>query len=104
MLIKANTQIPIIFYDQLGCGKSAIQKENNELWVLSRFVEELEILINHLGHAQVYLFGHSWGGALAAKYALKNSSKVKRLILASPLLSTKMWIKDASYLLEQLFS
>jgi proline iminopeptidase len=96
------TLVPVIFYDQLGCGKSKVQENNNKLWELSRFIDELEILINHLGHIQIYLFGHSWGGALAVKYTSKNPHKVKKLMLASPLLNTKVWMKDANYLLNQL--
>ena len=95
-------KLPVIFYDQLGCGKSALSEENNDLWKLPRFIEELAILINHLGAKQVYLLGHSWGATIAAEYAIKNPHKIKKLILSSPLLSTPLWAKDTRYLLEQL--
>ena len=101
-LSQLATNNPVVLYDQLGCGKSTIKNEKKELWVLPRFVEELELLVNHLGFPTVYLFGHSWGGTLAIEYTLKNPNKVKKLILASPLISTPLWVKDTRYLLEQL--
>jgi proline iminopeptidase len=93
---------PVVFYDQLGCGKSAINGNHKELWLLPHFVEELELLINQLGASEIYLLGHSSGAALAIEYALKNPHQVKKLILASPFISASLWIKDTRYLLEQL--
>lgn len=46
--------------------------------------------------------GHSWGGALASEYALKNPERLQSLILASPLLSTKLWYKDSRKLIKRL--
>lgn len=101
-LTQLTANNPVVLYDQLGCGKSVVTGEHPELWVLPRFVEELEILINHLGTTCINLLGHSWGGTLATEYTLKNPHKIKKLILASPLLSTPLWIKDTRYLLEKL--
>lgn len=36
---------PVIFYDQLGCGRSRVKKANKKLWQLPRYVEELETLV-----------------------------------------------------------
>ncbi len=88
---------PVIFYDQLGCGKSERPK-NNSLWNLPRYIKELICVIEHLQLKKFHLLGHSWGGAIVIEYALQNSPKLKSLILASPYLSTKVWMNDASQL------
>jgi len=101
---------PVIFYDQLGCGKSAIKNHDKSLWcgnlALPRFVTELEDLINFLSQKlsvqQFDLLGHSWGGSLAIEYALAHPEKIRKLILASPLISTPLWIENAKKLINTL--
>lgn len=93
---------PVIFYDQLGCGHSKVQKADTKLWILDRYVTELNTLIDHLNFKKVHLFGHSWGGALAIEYTLKHPEKIASLTLASPLLSTKWWVADAKRLVSEL--
>lgn len=102
VLAKLAENIPIIFYDQLGCGHSKVLNPDQKLWKLKRYLIELEILIDHFNLDKVFLFGHSWGGALALEYTLKHPKKVTRLILASPLLSSKLWIADTRRLITQL--
>lgn len=92
----------VIFYDQLGCGKSFIENADNDLWIMSRFVLELHELINALGINQFHLFGHSWGGSLAVEYALLYPKNVRSLILASPVLSVPLWLEDTKRLLKKL--
>lgn len=87
----------VIFYDPLGCGKSVIdntEKNNVCLWTLDRFIEEIEILLWHLGIEKIHLFGHSYGSLLATQFALKNQSKVASLMLAGPCLSVQHWSQD----------
>lgn len=88
---------PIIFYDQLGCGKSDRPKDIS-LWREDRFVDELEKIRKYLGLQQFHILGHSWGGALAAKYIFKYPKFVKSIIFASPLLNTSKWLEDADQL------
>lgn len=102
VLEKISQDRPVIFYDQLGCGRSAAPNLTPDLWTLPRFVEELEILVKALGLEKFHIIGHSWGGSLATEYALKHPEKIKTLILASPLLSTQLWEEDAQRLLSQL--
>ena len=93
---------PVILYDQLGSGKSD-RPADTTLWHLPRFVDELDRVIDSFGLDKVHILGHSWGGSLAVEYFLtKQSNKVKTLILAGPLLSTKLWIEDANFLRAQL--
>lgn len=93
---------PIIFYDQLGSGRSE-RPADTTLWNVPRFVQELEAVRQALGLDSVHLLGHSWGGALAAEYLVATRpTGVKSVILSSPLISTPRWIADADSLREQL--
>jgi len=88
---------PVIFYDQLGCGKSD-KPTDKSLWKAERFVEELSELRKALGLKKVHILGHSWGTMLATDYLLTRPSGVVSLILASPALSIKRWMSDADKL------
>jgi len=92
---------PVIFYDQLGCGRSD-HPVDTTLWKTERFVEELAQVRKALGLEEVHLFGHSWGTMLAMDYMLTKPKGIKSLILASPALSIKRWIHDGDSLLTTL--
>lgn len=55
-----------------------------------------------MGLKKFVLLGHSWGGALVTEYALKHPDQMAGLVLASPLLNTKLWVEDSRRLLAQL--
>lgn len=89
---------PVIFYDQLGSGRSD-RPADTTLWRLDRFVDEMEAVRRGLGLTRVHLMGTSWGGALVAEYMLSAPrTGVRSLVLGSPLLSTPRWIADADTL------
>jgi proline iminopeptidase len=87
---------PMIFYDQLGCGKSE-RPDDTSLWQRSRFVEELSQVRKALKLEQIHLFGHSWGTMLAIDYALTKPKGLISLVLASPALSISRWLKDMEH-------
>lgn len=92
----------LVAYDQLGSGRSG-RPMDPSLWQVDRFVEELHLLRKKLGLRRVHLMGHSWGASLAAAYVLSKGTKgLASLTLASPLLSTPDWIRDAELLKQQL--
>jgi proline iminopeptidase len=89
---------PVIFYDQLGSGRSD-HPADTTLWNVDRFVAEVDAVRRGLGLDSVHLLGHSWGGALAAEYLIAaKPAGVVSVILSSPLLSTPQWIADANVL------
>jgi len=88
---------PVIFYDQLGAGRSD-QPADTTLWHVERFVEELARLREALDLNQVHIFGHSWGSMLAVDYMLTRPTGVRSLVLASPALSITRWLRDADSL------
>lgn len=85
---------PVVLYDQLGGGK-ADHPDNSALWVLERFVQELQQVRVALGFTQLHLFGHSWGTILAIEYALTQPNGLASLILAGPVLSVPRYNADA---------
>ena len=92
---------PVIFFDQLGCGRSARELDHS-LMTSEKFVEELEQLRIALGIKDFYLYGHSWGTMLGVDYYLTYPEHVKAMILASPALSASRWSEDAEELIATL--
>jgi pimeloyl-ACP methyl ester carboxylesterase len=54
---------PIVFYDQLGRGKSD-RPDDPSRWRIDRFVAEVGAVRRGLGLEKVHVLGHSWGGWL----------------------------------------
>jgi proline iminopeptidase len=100
-LAKLADERPVIFYDQLGSGKSD-HPNQNDLWRIERFVEELAQLRKTLGLKNVHILGHSWGTMLTADYMLTKPDGVRSLILAGPCLSVSRWLSDAKNLVSTL--
>jgi len=88
---------PVIFYDQLGCGRSE-KPSDKKLWRTERFVEELGQIRKALGLEKVHVLGHSWGTMLATDYLLTRPGGVISVIMAGPVLSAKRWMRDAERL------
>lgn len=80
--------IEFIYYDQLGSANSD-QPKDRDLWTTERFVEEVEQVRKALSldRSNFYLLGHSWGGILAAEYALKYGVNLKGLIISNMMMS-----------------
>jgi proline iminopeptidase len=85
---------PVVFYDQLGAGRSD-RPTDPDLWQVERFVEELAMVRAALQLDEVHILGHSWGTMLALDYMLTKPAGVRSLVLASPALSIRRWSQDA---------
>ena len=72
--------IPVVWYDQIGCGQSThLAHKPQEFWTFELFMDELENLLNHLGIAGSFdVLGHSWGGILAAQWAVAGGARAHR--------------------------
>lgn len=90
-------QFQVIYYDQLGSCYSD-QPEEEALWRLDRFVDEVEQVRKHLNLNNFYLFGHSWGGLLAIEYALRYQSALKGLIISNMTASVKSYTDYLNHL------
>jgi proline-specific peptidase len=95
------TDRPVIFYDQLGCGKSD-QPDDRSLWRIERFVAEVDTVREALGLDQIHLLGQSWGGWLAIEYMLTRPSGVVSLTLASTSSSISQFVAEAARLKAEL--
>lgn len=82
---------PVIFYDEIGCAKSAHFREklrDESFWHVDLFVAELKNLVKHFGLDSIDgpgydIIGHSWGGMLASYFASSQPPGLRKLILAS---------------------
>src|SRR5438477_8206344 len=73
--------IEFYYYDQLGSHYSD-QPDDERLWTIDRFREEVEQVRRALGLENFYLLGSSWGGMLGIEYALKYQKHLKGFILS----------------------
>jgi proline iminopeptidase len=76
--------IEYYYYDQLGSAYSD-QPDDESLWELDRFVDEVEQVRRALGleRDSFVLYGHSWGGILAIEYALAHPDSLKGLVISN---------------------
>ncbi|MCC6457477.1 MAG: proline iminopeptidase-family hydrolase [Caldilineaceae bacterium] len=88
---------PVVFYDQLGCGKSD-RPDDVSLWRIDRFAEEVGQVRQALGLAQVHLLGHSGGTMVALDYLLDQPVGVISLIQVGPVLSAPRALADINRL------
>lgn len=84
---------PVVFYDQLDCGRSD-RPGLPVNWTVARFADEIESLRRGLGLTRFHLVGHGWGAALAAEYAAGVRGAALSCVLASPLLDARRWVAD----------
>jgi len=71
----------VIYYDQRGSGNSQIKPDPSH-YTIDQLVDELEVLRRDvIGADQMILVGHSFGGALAQRYAFAYPDHVEKLVL-----------------------
>ena len=88
---------PVVFFDQLGCGKSD-KPDDASLWRIERFVEEVAAVREALDLERVHLFGQSWGGWLAIEYMMSEPAGIASLILASTSASVPQFAEETARL------
>ncbi|MDZ7868449.1 MAG: alpha/beta fold hydrolase [Rheinheimera sp.] len=72
-----------ILFDQRGTGASKQTAVNADTMRLALMVEDIEQLRQHLQYQKLTVFGHSFGGILAAAYAAKYPQHIEKLIFSS---------------------
>lgn len=92
---------PVVFYDQLGCGKSK-GPTDPALFTIDRHIAELDAVREALELSAVHILGQSWGGSLAISYALRHPRGVRSYLFSSPSFSTAQWERDADRLRAEL--
>jgi len=92
---------PVIFIDQLGCGRSD-RITDTTLMTIPAYVKELKEIHDALGLKDYYIFGHSWGTIYAVEYYFAHPEGIKGLMLSGPALDIPRWAKDADTLIATL--
>jgi len=70
----------VIIPDLPGFGKSDALSIP---WNTNKYIDWVERFVKELNLGEFYLLGHSFGGALASKLAVKHAQEVKKLFLVS---------------------
>ncbi|MEA2756636.1 MAG: proline iminopeptidase [Aliidongia sp.] len=93
---------PVIFYDQLGCGRSDSPADES-LYTVQRSVDEVDAVRRALGLDRIVLFGHSWGSMLAIEYLCQDrGAGVEQLILGGALASVPQCMAGQQRLIDAL--
>jgi proline iminopeptidase len=79
----------LIYLDHRGNGRS--ERTALETYTIEQMADDLEGLRKHLGLDDVMILGHSFGGMVAQKYALKYPDAISKLVLAATAPSLAFW-------------
>jgi len=94
----ANTGRRVIYYDQLGCGNSALPHPQPDWWTVELYIEEINNVRRALNLDRIHLLGQSWGGMLAMEYMLTQPQGIASLTIASSPASMIQWVAEANRL------
>lgn len=89
----------VVYYDQLGCGKSVVPGSHPDMWCADLWEEEIDVVRKALGLEHIHMLGQSWGGMLTMQYAInKQPSGVSSITIASSPASMDLWLSEANRL------
>ncbi len=91
----------VVFYDQIGCGRSD-RAESAEEYSVDRDVEDLNELREVLALDRFHLVGSSYGGLLAIGYTLAHPEPVKTLVSVSGLADVPLAVQEMQRLKREL--
>jgi proline iminopeptidase len=74
----AEADFAVVTYDQRGTGQST---EPSNGYGLDEHSADLEAVRQAVGAKKVHIFGHSWGGIIAVRYAASYPQNVRSIIL-----------------------
>lgn len=76
---------PLYAIDLLGYGKSSRSKFSKDAEVIeNQYIESIEKWREQMNIEKMIILGHSFGGFLAASYAMKYPERIEHLILGDP--------------------
>ena len=104
-LIFEDYGIPVLMYHQIGCGKSTHftdKKDDSEFWTPELFMAELDNVKAHFDIKEYDLLGQSWGGMLAAQYAISQPKGLRKLIISNSPSDMRVWVQVGKKLREKL--
>jgi pimeloyl-ACP methyl ester carboxylesterase len=71
----------VVAPDHIGCGMSDKPGDDSYRYTLERRVEDFSALMDHLALDGVTLVAHDWGGAIGLTWAVRNPTRVRRLVI-----------------------
>ena len=79
--ILAGSDLAVVTYDQRGVGRSSNPPADPGSYTLQKYAEDLDAVREALGVDSVHVFGHSWGGIVALRYASLHPDRVRSVVL-----------------------
>lgn len=70
----------VVMYDHRGCGRS--DEGNPSLWNMEQWADDVVGVCDELGIEKPIVYGHSFGGMVAQKYAARHPGHASKLIFA----------------------
>lgn len=105
-LLWEDHQIPIVMYDQIGCGKSTHFRDkagDDSFWFPALFMDELENVREYLGIKEFDYLGQSWGGMLGGQYAIERQPKdLRKMVISDSPADMITWVDVANRLRKEL--
>eukprot|EP00741_Cyanophora_paradoxa_P007078 tig00001086_g6849.t1 len=97
----------VVFFDQLGCGRSSSDEDPKVLQMIEEggmeiFREQVRFVRQELKLFKCHLFGQSWGGAIALEHVLEQNPGVVSLTLESTPPSIAVFMAAVNSLVTQL--
>lgn len=89
----------VIFYDQIGCGKSAIPHQEDDFYTYDLWADEFYAVREALGLDDIHLFGNSWGGMLGMYCMMRDDSGVNSFVINSSPVRIQTWLDEANRLI-----
>ena len=85
----------LIYYDQRGTGRSVAELDTTAI-NLDDFLRDMDLLRETLGHQEMVVLGHSFGGILALAYARAYPERTRALILLATAEPGSRWADAAA--------
>lgn len=82
LVIELRDRYRCIVPDHIGCGFSDKPGDDRYDYTLTRRVDDLEQLLDHLGIGEkITLVLHDWGGMIGMAYAVRHPERISRLVI-----------------------
>ena len=91
----------VIFYDQIGCGKSMVENMGEDYYTYDLWINEYYTVCEALGLDDFHLFGNSWGGMLGMLCMMKDDKGVNSFVINSSPVLIQSWLDAANHLISR---
>jgi pimeloyl-ACP methyl ester carboxylesterase len=77
----AGENFAVVTYDQRGVSRSSAPPMDPSNYTFAKYMDDLDAVRKAVGVEKVHLFGHSWGGLVAMRYATVYPEQVRSIVL-----------------------